>query len=129
MCLAQGPQCSDPGGARTRGPSVWSQALYHCATALPIWTVAREDFSIDIIFPISIFAKFVMNCVSLGSWACRNTPVYVYELISGYRLSVYSQSDRTLATMIQVEQLSIYRTKQKQKSHVLARNAIHKMWI
>ena len=29
MCLAQGPQCSDAGEARTRGPSVWSQA--HCA--------------------------------------------------------------------------------------------------
>ena len=28
MCLAQGPQCSDAGEARTRGPSVSSQA--HC---------------------------------------------------------------------------------------------------
>ena len=36
MCLAQGPQCSDAGEARTRGPSVSSQALYHGATALPI---------------------------------------------------------------------------------------------
>ena len=35
MCLAQGPQCSDAGEARTRGPSVSSQALYHWATALP----------------------------------------------------------------------------------------------
>ena len=35
MCLAQGPQRSDAGEARTRGPSVWSQALYHWATALP----------------------------------------------------------------------------------------------
>ena len=31
MCLAQGPQRSDAGEARTRGPSVSSQALYHCA--------------------------------------------------------------------------------------------------
>ena len=31
MCLAQGPQRSDGGDARTRGPSVSSQALYHCA--------------------------------------------------------------------------------------------------
>ena len=40
MCLAQGPQRSDAGEARTRGPSVSSQALYHWATALPtsyIW--------------------------------------------------------------------------------------------
>ena len=35
MCLAQGPQRSDAGVARTRGPSVSSQALYHSATALP----------------------------------------------------------------------------------------------
>ena len=35
MCLAQGPQRSDTGEARTRCPSVLSQALYHWATALP----------------------------------------------------------------------------------------------
>ena len=35
MCLAQGPQRSDAGEVRTRGPSVSSQALYHWATALP----------------------------------------------------------------------------------------------
>ena len=35
MCLAQGQQRSDAGEARTRGPSVLSQALYHWATALP----------------------------------------------------------------------------------------------
>ena len=36
MCLAQGPQRSDAGEARTRYPSVSSQALYHRATALPL---------------------------------------------------------------------------------------------
>ena len=30
MCLAQGPQRSDASEDRTRGPSVSSQALYHC---------------------------------------------------------------------------------------------------
>ena len=35
MCLAQGPQRSDAGDARTRGPSVSSQAHHHWATALP----------------------------------------------------------------------------------------------
>ena len=35
MCLAQGPQPSDAGEARTRYPSVSSQALNHWATALP----------------------------------------------------------------------------------------------
>ena len=37
MCLAQGPQHSDAIEARVRGPSVSSQALYHWATALPIF--------------------------------------------------------------------------------------------
>ena len=35
MCIAQGPQRSDAGVARIRGPSVSSQALYHWHTALP----------------------------------------------------------------------------------------------
>ena len=36
MCLAQRPQRSDAGEARTHGPSVSSQALYHWATVLPM---------------------------------------------------------------------------------------------
>ena len=35
MCLAQGPQHSDPAEARTRGSSVLSQALYHWAILSP----------------------------------------------------------------------------------------------
>ena len=35
MCFAQGPQRSDADEAWTHGPSIWSQALYHWATALP----------------------------------------------------------------------------------------------
>ena len=35
MCLAQEPQRSDASEARTRGPSVSRQALYHWATVLP----------------------------------------------------------------------------------------------
>ena len=34
MCLAQGPQRSEAREARTRGPSVSSQALYHWALNL-----------------------------------------------------------------------------------------------
>ena len=45
MCLAQGPQRSDAGEARTRGPSVSSQALYHWATALPIRKSALQLLS------------------------------------------------------------------------------------
>ena len=39
MCLAQGPQRSDAGEAGTRGPSVSSQALYHWATTLPVFSL------------------------------------------------------------------------------------------
>ena len=35
MYLAQGPQPSDAGEARTHDPSVLSQALHHSATVLP----------------------------------------------------------------------------------------------
>ena len=44
MCLAQGPQRSDAGEARTRGPSVSSQALNHWATALPIYIYQMKQF-------------------------------------------------------------------------------------
>ena len=43
MCLAQGPQRSDTGEARTRGPSVSSQALYHWATALPCKSSVKQQ--------------------------------------------------------------------------------------
>ena len=36
MCLAQGPQLSDAGEARTYSLSVLSQALYHGTTVLPL---------------------------------------------------------------------------------------------
>ena len=42
MCLPQGPQGSDAGEARTRGPSVSSQALYHWATALPTDSICNQ---------------------------------------------------------------------------------------
>ena len=44
MCLAQWPQRSDAGEARTPGPSVSSQALYHWATVLPSWCMCWYIF-------------------------------------------------------------------------------------
>ena len=44
MCFDQGPQRNDAGEARTRGPSVSSQALYHLTTALPFKLVLQNDF-------------------------------------------------------------------------------------
>ena len=41
MGLAQGPQRSNAGEARTRSLSVSSQALYHWATALPYLIVNK----------------------------------------------------------------------------------------
>ena len=43
MSLAEGPQRSDAGEARTRGPSVTSQALYNWGTALPIAIFAPTE--------------------------------------------------------------------------------------
>ena len=48
MCIAQGPQRSDAGEARTRGPSVSSQALYHWATALPFTLFKLMDYHLHI---------------------------------------------------------------------------------
>ena len=53
MCLAQGPQHSDAGEARTRGPSVSSQALYHWATALP-----KLIFKYALLSRAATFTKF-----------------------------------------------------------------------
>ena len=50
MCLAQGPQGSDTGKARTHGPSVSSQALYHWATALPI-PESNQNIELSILYP------------------------------------------------------------------------------
>ena len=65
MCLAQGPQRSDAGKARTRDPSVSSQALYHWATALPdisvvYWLKAAYSVTFDIFRKIYfLFKSFV----------------------------------------------------------------------
>ena len=45
MCVVQGPQRSDAGEARTRGPSFSSQALYYWATALSSTSILKETYS------------------------------------------------------------------------------------
>ena len=72
MCLAQGPQRSDAGEARTHGPSVMSQALYHWATALPwnLYQIAVCNQSIqslycrELTFFLKIFQKPWQNVKS-----------------------------------------------------------------
>ena len=53
MCLAQGHNAVTPGEARTRSPSVSSQALYHRATALPLLGKRAGCFT---------FVVFWMSC-------------------------------------------------------------------
>ena len=62
MCLAQGPQRSDAGEARTRGPSVSSQALYHTdrATALPLMMNREQEFCM----PFHLILDFWTLCFS-----------------------------------------------------------------
>ena len=43
MCLAQGPKGSDAGEARTRDPSVSSQALYLRVTVLPTACLVNSE--------------------------------------------------------------------------------------
>ena len=72
MCLAQGPQCSDPGEARTRSPSVSCQALYNLATALSrfckckichfIWQMLTLKSQITHNWPHT--RQFVQQCTS-----------------------------------------------------------------
>ena len=57
MCLAQGPQRSDAGEARTWGPSVSSQALYHWATALP----QIPDKTVFVEYGISILVLYLQR--------------------------------------------------------------------
>ena len=57
MCLAQGPQHSDAGEARPRGPSVSSQALNHWATALPPCKMSYQKTVTTVLKIFNIYAS------------------------------------------------------------------------
>ena len=61
MCLAQGPQRNDADEARTRGPSVSSQALYHWAAALPDSLVPVNSFKV-------IWGRVFLGWTSTKQW-------------------------------------------------------------
>ena len=67
MFLAQGPQRSDAGKARTRGLSVSSQALYYWATAPPPPPQKKRDIqssiSVSLAFNAAIPFKSLKNCL------------------------------------------------------------------
>ena len=62
MCLAQGPQRSGASEARTCGPSVSSQALYHWATALRSLTMDFPQRLVQDIEPLCI----IILCILLN---------------------------------------------------------------
>ena len=70
MCLAQGPQGSDAGKARTCGPSVSSQALYLWATAVPFFCPIRFSR-----FPIKLWILHA----NLKQWRSQNTEKYAHQ--------------------------------------------------
>ena len=94
MCLAQGPQCSEAGEARTCGPSVSSQALYHWATALPKFVnvhilLIKPLFRWICIYPfwkkvcdLIRFSNLIKNscihveCCRLAGWKLKRSVVY-----------------------------------------------------
>ena len=63
MCLAQGLQRSDAGEARTRGPSVSSQALYHWATAPKYSCLAGPMYNKLLAQPVN-FHLTIVFCMS-----------------------------------------------------------------
>ena len=75
MCLAQGPQRSDAGEARTRGPSVSSQTLYHWATALP---QKKKKITLttlgDLPWMLLILLMHVRNCL-MGAMPMTALPI------------------------------------------------------
>ena len=84
MCLAQGPQRSDAGEARTRGPLVSSQALYHWATALPTtsrdWRLRVNGISLIQWTTLSLFVPF-QNCYYKKA---ELLPSQLFVYINGY---------------------------------------------
>ena len=60
--FAQGPQPSDAGEARTRGPSVSGQALYHWATALPTLALSLHGWAMCFAHP-----RTELNILSKGN--------------------------------------------------------------
>ena len=93
MCLAQGPQHSHADEARTRGPSVSSQALFHSATAVPHVDVRGECLSIFLITSceialqahFSVDADTSMYVPNYNKWSAKIYSSYEYQTCSAKR--------------------------------------------
>ena len=89
MCLAQGPQRSDAGEARTRGPSVSSQALYHWATALPIIELnfiklKKENIQCALKFIVKYSCLFFLRKNSGDIWRCPSADTLLCVWVLDY---------------------------------------------
>ena len=99
MCLAQGPQRSDACEARTRGPSVSSQALYHWATTLP--NLSKIDKTMILMTNGSLMkAESIAECSPLGILQ------YFWPALSDYRsgrpILVFFLSDRLRQVLLYI---------------------------
>ena len=63
MCLAQGPQRSDSSEDRTCGPSVSSQALYHCAPIKKFKNNLDPGQATMVVFPDTMY-----TCRDIQGW-------------------------------------------------------------
>ena len=64
MCLSQGPQRSDAGEARTRSPSVTSQALCYRARHTPLFN-NFDVYRVDVYQLLVVYYIQIKHCQSL----------------------------------------------------------------
>ena len=77
MCLAQGPQRSDAGEARTRGPSVSSQALNL------IWTFIKLSYlNVNVLFSLCISIYFSIIRISKYVIKMCNTSIGILSALT-----------------------------------------------
>ena len=104
MCLAKGPQCSDPGEAQNRGPSVWSQALYHWATPLP-----NLPFTLFKSFIERLWDSFPRVGRAYNSKTCVERPLSKRPTIS-FQDQLLLNAGQKYCRMLQVEHSAILST-------------------
>ena len=75
MCLAQGPQCSEAGEARTHGPSVSSQALNHYVPYRECWHYQLIKLRSEIVWH-RFFAVLAFVCHFRSYISVRKLLVY-----------------------------------------------------
>ena len=92
MCHAKGPQRSDTGEARTRGLSVSSQALYHCAPSFCVVficlyvTEIKEVCNVKLTEPQHVISNNVVCATSKGSDQPAHTRSLIRAFASGLNI-------------------------------------------